>query len=50
MLTDLPAPTLCLHALLIAALSTVLEAFSPHGSDNFTTMVGASVLAMVLVG
>ncbi|MBN1476019.1 hypothetical protein JXA47_04635 [Candidatus Sumerlaeota bacterium] len=49
-LTDLPALTIGLHALLIAALSTVLEAFSPHGSDNFTTMVGASVLAMWLAG
>jgi phytol kinase len=41
-------PTACLFALAIALATVVIEAVSPHGSDNFTTMLGASLLAMWL--
>jgi hypothetical protein len=47
---DVALSTACLHALVIAVATVVIEALSPHGSDNFTTMLGASLLAMWLAG
>ncbi len=37
------------RAAVVAPVIALVEAFSPHGSDNFTTMVAAAVLAAALV-
>ncbi len=45
---DLSAAEALWRAAVIAAATIGIEAISPHGSDNFTTMAGASVLARLL--
>jgi phytol kinase len=50
LLAPQPWPALVWRAGVIAVLTVPLEALSPHGSDNFTTMVGASLAAMWLSG
>ncbi len=36
-------------AFIIAIATTFLEGFSPHGMDNFTTMLGASVISWLVI-
>jgi dolichol kinase len=43
---DVPLATACLHGLAIGLITLAVEAASPHGSDNFTTMVAAALAAM----
>lgn len=45
---DVPMSTAIVHGLIIGVATVAVEALSPHGSDNFTTMLAASVLAMWL--
>ena len=40
-----PLPAAAAHGALIALATVAIEAASPHGSDNFTTMVAAALLA-----
>lgn len=45
---DMPLATAVFHGLVVAMVAVVLEAVSPHGSDNFTVMVGAAATAWLL--
>ncbi len=45
---DIPVATAAVHGIIVALVSAVLEAVSPHGSDNFTVMVGAAATAWLL--
>ena len=47
---DFPIATAAVHGCAIALVSMSLEAVSPHGSDNFTVMVGAAVTAWLIDG
>ncbi|MCX7014160.1 MAG: hypothetical protein NTW86_16690 [Candidatus Sumerlaeota bacterium] len=45
---EIPLPGAALRGALVGIVTAALEAVSPHGSDNFTTMVGASLTAMAM--
>lgn len=43
-----PIPKACIVALVVAVATVAVEAVSPHGTDNFTTMVSAAWAASAL--
>jgi len=49
LVADLSLGAATVRGAAIAVLTVVVEAVSPHGTDNFTTMVGAAAAAAVMV-